>query len=49
MQAYVIVYTYKGKQFTSVTKPCTLAQATESFHSELNSLGSFKLVRVVAQ
>ena len=49
MQAYVIYYKYKGKQFTSVTKPCTLEQAIESFHSELNSLGSFKLVCVVAQ
>ena len=49
MKAYVIFYTYKGKKFTSVTKPCTLEQATESFHSELNSLGSFKLVRIVAQ
>jgi hypothetical protein len=49
MQAYVIYYKYKGKQFTCVTKPCTRAQAIESFHSGLNSLGSFELVRVVAQ
>ena len=48
-KVYVIYYTYKGEQFTSVTKSCTLAQAQDAFVQELNSLNCFKLVRIVEQ
>ena len=47
MQQHIIVYKYKGKQYTTVTKPCTQEQATQAFYDELNSLKCFKLVRVV--
>jgi hypothetical protein len=49
MQVYTIYYKYKGKTYTSVTRPCTLAEATAAFHEELNSLNTFKLLRIVAQ
>jgi hypothetical protein len=48
MQEYVIVYTYKRKQYTTRTKPCTLAQAQQIFAQELNSLNTFKLVHIYA-
>ena len=49
MRPYAIHYTYKGRKFCSVTKPCTREQAVDAFHNELNSLGGFTLVRIVAQ
>jgi hypothetical protein len=49
MREYVIYYTYKGQQYTTVTKPCTRAQARAAFDEELNSLNSFTLVRIVAK
>lgn len=48
MQQHVIVYTYKRKQYTVRTKPCTLAQAQQIFAQELNSLNTFKLVHIFA-
>ena len=45
---HVIVYTYKSKKFYTVTKPCTLAQATAAFNEDLNSLNTFKLVTIYA-
>jgi hypothetical protein len=48
MQEYVIVYTYKRKQYTARTKPCTYAQAQQIFAQELNSLKSYKLVHIYA-
>lgn len=46
---HTIYYTYNNKMFTTTTKACTLAQAQYAFDSELNSLNTFKLVRIVAQ
>jgi hypothetical protein len=47
MQSYTIYYKYKNKQYTTTTKPCTLAQAKAAFEQELNSLNTFKLVKIV--
>jgi hypothetical protein len=48
MQVYTIYYKYKRKLYSTTTKPCTLAQAQYSFDTELNSLNTFKLVKIVA-
>jgi hypothetical protein len=47
MQSYVIYYKYKNKTYTTTTKPCTYAQAKQAFYEELNSLNTFKLVKIV--
>ena len=49
MRPYVIHYYYKKQLHTSVTRPCTRKQAEAAFHQELNSLGSFMLVKIVPQ
>ena len=51
---HVIYYKYKNKRkskqvYTTTTKPCTYAIALDAFHSELNSLQTFELVKIVAQ
>jgi hypothetical protein len=48
MQTYTIYYKYKRKLYTTTTKLCTLAQAQYAFDTELNSLNTFKLVKIVA-
>ncbi len=47
MQSYIIYYKYKRKTYSTTTKPCTLAQAQYAFDTELNSLNTFKLVKIV--
>jgi hypothetical protein len=49
MQPYVIHYYYKNQVHTAVTKPCTRKQAVAAFHSELNSLNTFMLIKIVPQ
>lgn len=48
MQVYTIYYKYKRKTYSTTTKPCTLAQAQYAFDTEVNSLNTFKLVKIVA-
>ena len=48
LAVYTIHYTYKNKAYSTTTKACTLAQAHAAFTQELNSLNTFKLVRIVA-
>ena len=46
-QVYIIHYKYKNKRYTSETKSCSYAEALDAFNTELNSIGSFKLVKIV--
>ncbi len=47
LKSYVIHYYYKKQLHTVTTKPCTYAQAKQAFYEELNSLNTFKLIKVV--
>ena len=46
MKEWTIVYTYKRKRYETTTKVCTKEQALQAF-AELNTFGSFRLVRIV--
>ena len=47
VREWTIYYKYKRKLESTYTKPCTHAQALQAFNKELNSFGSFTLVRIV--